>query len=83
MKGRLHHLIRKNSEGSVSASIYGRGMNRKDYCYVPIFVWTNSNREDDMVEYEPLCGEKNHAEAIRDRGDRNQPTLVSFCSITP
>ena len=54
MKRRMHHLIRKNNEGSVSASIYGRGMNRKDHYYIPIVVRTNGNREDNMVEYESL-----------------------------
>ena len=50
----MHHSIRKNNERSVSASIYGSGMNRKDYYDVPIFVRTNSDREDNMVEYESL-----------------------------
>ena len=54
----MHHSIRKNNGGGVSASIYGRGMNRKDYYYVPIVVRTNSNVKTKWWSMS-LCGEIN------------------------
>ena len=43
----------------VSLGVNGRGVNRKDHYSVPVFVWTNSNRDDNRVEYESLCGKTN------------------------
>ena len=43
----------------VSPGVNGRGVNRKDHYSVLVFIWMNSNRDDNRVEYESLCGKTN------------------------
>ena len=43
----------------VSLGVNGRGVNRKDHYSAPVFVWTNSDRDDHREEYESLCGKAN------------------------